>query len=847
MSALVIGFGSGYTVHKIYIYLRGEHLNRLSFWIKFGCAVLVQVIILALLVLVRFLTPWLSEVFVYTCMSNTLLVFGMSLGVEFGPTINGVFRLGRPFLWPIRVVVGIVIAYICGYKPPITFTINSFLAVVSGLFILSIEMYRSKTAETGHQVPIRFVTKHVIDQRELKRTSLPVKLSLWDFAGDDFFYNTHQVFIASRAIFLVVFSLAECADIESIESVVQRLLFWLHSICTHTLNSNSLIFIVGTHRDSVDNTIRQNVARYLKKTLYDTNSMYCNRLVINSDNTPLWVVENSMSTDNDVKELQTAIRGRCLAIDDDENTYPVRWLKFKSLLKREIAVNTTVGVPGLYATLSRIVSTLWNPESVDDVYDKGILPFKDVFDYSQKHCGVETREEVVRMLQFFHDTGHLIYISNDPILRQFVLMNPRLLIDAFKLIVNIPQEKDRKPSLASKWNRLSKDGIIHHKLLQNLLESITEHTRVLLTLLQCYDFLCPLGRIASPPHGFMVDEYIIPSMRPIYKDDSDRLGPVQPFKRLYFDFGFFRPDSIFSRLVSRCIQISQYFKVYRNVGRFTLEGYSFRVDLTEHSPEQHFIVVTVALVQGSNPYELVSRLNAYIQAIRSREFPDLIYRCGVLCQFPPPHEDVTSEDALHVLPLCNHGDDFPAMGSTVTKLCQGAPQSIELTSTNWKEGTLHDEPGLGMLSHDCCQRIADNPALYDIYISCSQRDDVWVKDTLLRILQNTEWPLYVKVNSYTNREENSAYIKNCPVKILLVNRFSAKDGRCEEDRELAYLYHESSSVIHILNDKHEMVTKIKKALLPSHVCLDYIKYKTTGEEQVFYEELLELISNVLRG
>ena len=39
-----------------------------------------------------------------------------------------------------------------------------------------------------------------------------IRISIWDFGGDDDFYYTHQVFLAKNAVFLVVTSLVDSGD-----------------------------------------------------------------------------------------------------------------------------------------------------------------------------------------------------------------------------------------------------------------------------------------------------------------------------------------------------------------------------------------------------------------------------------------------------------------------------------------------------------------------------------------------------------------------------------------------------------------------------------------------------------
>src|SRR5690554_5285393 len=67
-------------------------------------------------------------------------------------------------------------------------------------------------------------------------------LYLWDFAGQELFYATHQFFLSSKAVHLLVFNLAETLE-------TNKLSFWLHSILANA--PGSAVILVGTHLDRI--------------------------------------------------------------------------------------------------------------------------------------------------------------------------------------------------------------------------------------------------------------------------------------------------------------------------------------------------------------------------------------------------------------------------------------------------------------------------------------------------------------------------------------------------------------------------------------------------------------------
>ncbi|EDV23062.1 uncharacterized protein TRIADDRAFT_57945 [Trichoplax adhaerens] len=70
-----------------------------------------------------------------------------------------------------------------------------------------------------------------------------IEYSLWDFAGQTLYYNTHQFFLSNRAVYLLVWNTRLGYEHAGLE-------FWLSSISCHA--PEAPIFVVGTHCDKVE-------------------------------------------------------------------------------------------------------------------------------------------------------------------------------------------------------------------------------------------------------------------------------------------------------------------------------------------------------------------------------------------------------------------------------------------------------------------------------------------------------------------------------------------------------------------------------------------------------------------
>ncbi len=65
---------------------------------------------------------------------------------------------------------------------------------------------------------------------------------MWDFAGQSVYYNTHQFFLSSRAIYILVWNVRLGSEYAGLD-------FWLSSISCHA--PGAPVFVVGTHVDQV--------------------------------------------------------------------------------------------------------------------------------------------------------------------------------------------------------------------------------------------------------------------------------------------------------------------------------------------------------------------------------------------------------------------------------------------------------------------------------------------------------------------------------------------------------------------------------------------------------------------
>ncbi|XP_022107279.1 probable serine/threonine-protein kinase roco8, partial [Acanthaster planci] len=277
-----------------------------------------------------------------------------------------------------------------------------------------------------------------VRKRHISGALEPIVLSLWDFAGQDLYYTLHKTFLSSRAIYVVVFNLCQDLDkpIQTNErpddqgdschsdrmTPLQYLDFWMRSIFTYTKENSSKerleqksppIFIVGTHRNSVggddlpDSERKQLIDKIFTRIRTEISNKPYSRFVVGE----YYAIENSMETNNDkICRLRKHIESIARKEPYMGQLIPLRWLQFDDRKLKEVAKSG--GIPIL--TLQQV---------------------KDDF-------GLEDETELLTMLKFYHDLGHIIYFGGDgdqksQALKDVVILDPQWLIDALKKVITI--------------------------------------------------------------------------------------------------------------------------------------------------------------------------------------------------------------------------------------------------------------------------------------------------------------------------------------------------------------------------------------------------------------------------
>ncbi|XP_076441170.1 uncharacterized protein LOC143280419 [Babylonia areolata] len=450
---------------------------------------------------------------------------------------------------------------------------------------------RNGQAETG--------TKNATDV-EVKATDVEkaktVVLNIWDFAGQAVYYTTHQVFLTSRAVYVIVFNLCddlvpmatddtEVKEAEEL-STLEYMDFWMRSIHSHaaentrdSVENSTLsppIFVVGTHRDSLheDPATRSEMVEEKFNELRDflTGKPYTHHLV-----TPFFAVENSLDDDEEIGKLKAEIERVAGQQQYMGEQMPIKWLRFEQELTQQAD-------SGVHCAMLSQVSEM------------------------ARNHGVETEEELRTMLTFYHDLGLLIHYgagmedsaTRDAVLENTVVLSPQWLAHNFRHVVVGNRPQDQWELQKDRWDQLETQGVLDTCLLAHLWPEALPHKPVLLGLMEKLDLVCPMSSSTLQDGQDEDQKYVVPMrLRPSQDLDTIYVQSADDVV-FYLDFYGFLPDGLFFRILNRTLRWSQERGgrdqcLCRQVARFYLDPDH---DLVLHmSPRQHRIKVVVMNVQ----------------------------------------------------------------------------------------------------------------------------------------------------------------------------------------------------------------------------------------------------------
>ncbi|KAL8560611.1 hypothetical protein ACOMHN_062576 [Nucella lapillus] len=260
----------------------------------------------------------------------------------------------------------------------------------------------------------------------------PLTFSIWDFAGQTVYYNTHQFFLSDRAVYLLLWNIRLGFEHAGLD-------FWLSSISVHA--PKAPIFVVGTHVDQVSKVelpMREMKQRYNQIADFHFVSSFSGQ---------------------GMQELREQMIEVTLQQQYMGEKIPGVWLGFEDNLKM---ITDRSVIP--YTELEKIAN------------QSGIFEASEVV---QAVHFLHELGSVVQAVQFLHELGSLQHFTND-FLKDQVVINPQWIVDVMACVVSV---KDSA----------IKDGRLRHQDIGLVWKDYPESLHSwLLRLTEEYDLTFPL-------------------------------------------------------------------------------------------------------------------------------------------------------------------------------------------------------------------------------------------------------------------------------------------------------------------------------------------------------------------
>nr|XP_054764610.1 uncharacterized protein LOC129271251 [Lytechinus pictus] len=392
--------------------------------------------------------------------------------------------------------------------------------------------------------------------------SKKIILNIWDFAGQAVYYTTHQVFLSSRAVYILVFNLTHDLDgsaqtqirrgddaLEYTESEFSNLDFmdyWMHSIHAHTAENrkNALdntmlappIIVVGTHRASLSTDLVEQ-ARMVEEKFVRIRQSLVGKPYYPHIIPTFYAVENNIDDGDDEQVVKLRKHVEDIARQEPYmgEHIPLKWIRFQQ-------------------KIADLVSQGINYMSLDNMSVVG------------SSVGISSEAGLQTMLQFYHDLGVIIYYggtgATDTSLRNTVILNPQWLVDIFGRIIAVKDVNDKL--LVDAWTKLDEYGILQAQLLDHMWHDVVDQKQVLVGLMEKFDLLCErqttseVPSLDEPSQAVLGERsYYVPSRLRECPDQEDLMAETNASVAFYITFNGFLPDGLFHRILTRAVRWSQ--------------------------------------------------------------------------------------------------------------------------------------------------------------------------------------------------------------------------------------------------------------------------------------------------
>ncbi|XP_071161708.1 uncharacterized protein [Mytilus edulis] len=360
-------------------------------------------------------------------------------------------------------------------------------------------------------------------------------LTLWDFAGDEEFYATHQTFLNPDAVYLLVANLND-KDNDNENHKHATFKFWMDTIHCYGCRAdkrkvdpikqdtllNPPVIFVGTHTDELQDQreCSKQLTSHMDKLCKDT-SLHLRKC---------HQISNKSDGNDEFQKIREDIFASANNSKTAEKEYPVKFIQLERVLHSEYTSEKPVR----------------------------ILSFNKVKELASKmSISITDEDELNLFLRYQNEIGNLLYFNDMP---EYIILDPQWLADALKCIVTATKFQEKLPYFIE-WKEVKETGKIKLKLIEAIFNSQQtynkDHQSHLIALMEKFDIIInPVEQANRDPLDKSLFFYI-PCMMQVNKiEEVDKLFEVEDDCKsmcLCFIFNFL-PPYLISHLIVSCLR-----------------------------------------------------------------------------------------------------------------------------------------------------------------------------------------------------------------------------------------------------------------------------------------------------
>ncbi|XP_019639698.1 PREDICTED: malignant fibrous histiocytoma-amplified sequence 1 homolog [Branchiostoma belcheri] len=417
-----------------------------------------------------------------------------------------------------------------------------------------------------------------------------ITLSVWDFAGQETYYITHQFFLSAKALVLLI------VDLKKYDSVIfdSTCGKWLENMIAKV--GNPVVIPVVTHIDKLSGVEVRDRCDDLARKLADQERTRIEDLrrqlkrINESHLGPEAVVQTVKDRKKQIESLlekMPTIHPKPVPVSSAESLEGTQYLK-------QVILNYAVNKE-YFPEVGRPVPKAWaDTEACVERKGKELsFPYMTWDEFTallkENVPNLQPESRIKTVAQYLHDTGKILWYSEIESLRNHVFLKPSSLVDIFRkvirhdleTVINYSSDPCYREAEISQGefqkmkNDLIEKGILHTKLLRCLWSDVEKNCRsgtfnaifqVLIELMRqfdlCYDIEEQQERELLPRERVLRSEALPQSSQRLLlpwhiKDDMGDMAKAQwesgesPIISLQYQFPSFIPPGLFARLTVR--------------------------------------------------------------------------------------------------------------------------------------------------------------------------------------------------------------------------------------------------------------------------------------------------------